>query len=74
MFHKIIEMNNNGTIFPIWATCLGFELIHALVVNMNPDVLSSLDEPDMNLTLRINVTETPGELYKKIPSNLLKYV
>lgn len=43
-------MNQKGIHFPIWGTCLGFELLNALVVNMNPAVLTTLNPADRNLS------------------------
>ncbi|TMW42006.1 hypothetical protein DOY81_012914, partial [Sarcophaga bullata] len=33
IYELAIEMNNNGTYFPIWGTCLGFELLVYLSAN-----------------------------------------
>lgn len=33
VFNKVIEMNKQGVNFPLWTTCQGFELIHAIVAN-----------------------------------------
>lgn len=43
LFEKGLKSNDDGIYFPIWGTCLGFELIHTLVADFASDVLSEID-------------------------------
>jgi len=51
LLNKAIEANKKGDVFPIWGTCLGFELLHYLTADFTMDVL-------INVTGETNATRT----------------
>lgn len=55
LFQLALELNDNGTYFPVWATCLGFEWL----VQLTTGDLSSLDSglDSMNISLPLNFTD-----------------
>ena len=54
----IIQANDRGDYFPIWGTCLGFELLTVLTAEKN--LLKSTDTEDITLNLQF----APGLLVK----------
>lgn len=67
---KAIEFNDNGDHFPIWGTCLGYELL-LLAVSKNMSLLIDVDGAN-DVAKTINVTEEGLEgLYANMDSHLL---
>ena len=71
LFQKALNANKMGDYFPIWGTCLGFQLLHYLVNN--------LTYPMQNITNELYVTRNliydfgGSRLYQNIDINLRNY-
>ena len=46
-----VEMNNNGTYFPIWGTCLGFQLLFYAASGGNKHTRTRIPPINANLPL-----------------------
>lgn len=51
LYDLAIKANDNGDYFPLWGTCLGFELLGYLATSKNYSVLSSVDAENLSLPL-----------------------
>ncbi len=43
MIKLAIETNDKGVYFPVWGTCLGFELLHSVLLDLSPDFLKDIN-------------------------------
>ncbi|KAJ6244881.1 protease family c26 gamma-glutamyl hydrolase [Anaeramoeba flamelloides] len=50
IYNEVIKKNKEGTYFPLWGTCLGFEILSVLA-SENPDLLSQVDAENLPLPL-----------------------
>lgn len=53
IFDKVIEINQSGKIFPLWATCQGFELIYYLLYN-DLSILQNFDSWKYFIPMELN--------------------
>ncbi|KAF0683467.1 Aste57867_24501 [Aphanomyces stellatus] len=59
MYTLVLEMNANGTYFPLWGTCLGFEWL----IQLQSQNLSILDHVDArNMSSKVDILRNPGRL------------
>lgn len=64
LLNKAIDANNNGVHFPIWGTCMGYELI-VLALTDNDKALSHLNSPNHTLdTTLVNFSQS--QLYSSL--------
>ncbi|KAG8441186.1 hypothetical protein GDO86_006798 [Hymenochirus boettgeri] len=71
IFYKLaIESTASGHYFPIWGTCMGFQLLTALTTGM--DLLSST--PSYNVSLPLNLTShvSSSKMFRNAPPGLLQ--
>jgi len=52
VFNKIKEYNDNGTYYPAWGTCLGFEDFVVYAADEGKDVLEVFNVPNASLPLK----------------------
>ncbi len=57
VFEQVLSLNKAGVYMPLWATCLGFEMLNFLAAGANISVLSSGFDSE-NLTLPLTFTST----------------
>lgn len=50
-FNRAIQANKHGDYFPMWGTCLGFEML--TVMAAGHDVLSDTDSENMTIPLKL---------------------
>ena len=55
------QANDNGDYFPLWGTCLGFELLGYLATDKNYSVLSAVDAENLSLPLDFKYLERKSE-------------
>lgn len=55
LFNLALELNNNGTYFPVWAACLGFEWLVQLTTGDLNSLNNGLDSN--NISLPLNFTD-----------------
>lgn len=71
LFNWAVEANNNGDVFPIHGTCLGFQLLHILVSNVSRnDLLIETDSVSHPSTLLWSGKEKDSRMFKDLPADL----
>jgi len=60
VLNKVLEFNNNGVYYPLFAICQGIELLHVLIAN-STSVLTNYDSYDIMLPIDLNKTELKDE-------------
>ena len=58
----------NGDIFPMWGTCLGFQAL--TVLGAGKDLLTNLSAEDVNLPLNFTTPPQSSHLFASLPSTL----
>jgi gamma-glutamyl hydrolase len=71
MFNLAIQANQAGDYFPLWGTCLGFELLSMMVANGNFSVLSHVDAENISLPLKFVVEPKKTRLFSKASSLII---
>ncbi|TQD80270.1 hypothetical protein C1H46_034168 [Malus baccata] len=72
IFKKIIEKNDAGDHFPLYAICLGFELL-AMIISKNKKILETFSAVDVASTLQFTENAViEGTVFQRFPSDLLK--
>ncbi|KAJ0101026.1 hypothetical protein Patl1_04901 [Pistacia atlantica] len=72
IFKKILEKNDAGDHFPLYAICLGFELL-TMIISKNTNILESFNAADQASTLQfIRNTNIDGTVFQRFPPDLLK--
>lgn len=72
IFKRIIEKNDAGDHFPLYAICLGFELL-TMIISKNKKILESFNAADMASTLQFSEnTNIEGTVFQRFPPDLLK--
>ncbi|XP_013400427.1 gamma-glutamyl hydrolase-like [Lingula anatina] len=69
-FKLAIEAYDRGDYFPLWGTCLGFELLTALATGKN--VLKDCSDMDISIPLHFEQDFRKGRLYREIPESLVQ--
>ncbi|XP_023694234.1 gamma-glutamyl hydrolase [Paramormyrops kingsleyae] len=71
-FQLALKANKMGNYFPLWGTCMGFQLLTVMVAGEN--LLSNTTAE--NLALPLNLTEEAhsSHMFKDFPANLLKAI
>ncbi|CAL1542810.1 unnamed protein product [Lymnaea stagnalis] len=70
LYDLAIQANDKGDYFPIWGTCLGFELMTKLTANKN--YLQRTETKILTLPLRFQKGFQNSRLFKDVPSDLVK--
>eukprot|EP01113_Clastostelium_recurvatum_P036048 TRINITY_DN5090_c0_g1_i3.p1 TRINITY_DN5090_c0_g1~~TRINITY_DN5090_c0_g1_i3.p1 ORF type:complete len:319 (-),score=58.44 TRINITY_DN5090_c0_g1_i3:41-976(-) len=68
MYSKAIKSNDAGDVFPLWGTCLGFELLSMMAGGGNISILTHFDAENISLP----VTFYPGARDSRMLGNLSK--
>mmetsp|Transcript_16637 Transcript_16637/g.30514 ORF Transcript_16637/g.30514 Transcript_16637/m.30514 type:complete len:340 (+) Transcript_16637:2035-3054(+) len=74
LFQWALEANRNGDYFPIWGTCLGFELLNVLASGNNATVLTGsglFDAEDYPTPVTFTEKAASSELLGKMPRYLV---
>lgn len=72
LFKKAVKANDAGIYFPIWGTCLGFELIHVIAADFADDVLTSIQD-ESAVTRSLNFTQYASRMFAGLPLHLKMY-
>lgn len=70
--NKIIDLNTNGTHFPVWGTCMGYEMI-ALAMTNNLTLLNFVNSPNHVLNTEI-VDFNKSPLFQSLSGQSLQAV
>ncbi|KAK9204257.1 hypothetical protein WN943_014515 [Citrus x changshan-huyou] len=72
IFKKILEKNDAGDHFPVYAICLGFELL-SMIVSEDRNILETFDGANQASTLQfVKNINIEGTLFQRFPPELLK--
>lgn len=64
-----IQVNDNGTHFPIWGTCLGFEEL--TVITSKKKLLIATNTRNLSLPLKFTKDAAGSRMFKNFPENLM---
>lgn len=68
-----MEANDKGDYFPIWGTCLGFEVM-LMAVAKNSTVLQNFNSTNHSLKLKFYDKGTKSDLYQDMPDRMRTYL
>lgn len=72
VFKKVLEKNDAGEYFPLYAICLGFELL-TMAISKDRNILEEFSAVDQASTLQfMENINTEGTVFQRFPSDLLK--
>ncbi|KAJ1441627.1 Peptidase C26 [Sesbania bispinosa] len=72
IFKKVLEKNDAGDHFPLYAICLGFELI-TMIISKDNDILEEFTASNQASTLQfVENTNIEGTVFQRFPPDLLK--
>ncbi|KAJ4837383.1 Gamma-glutamyl hydrolase 2 [Turnera subulata] len=72
IFKKVLAMNDAGYHFPLYAICLGFELL-TMIISKDSKILESFNAADQASTLQfVNNIGIEGTVFQRFPPDLLK--
>ncbi|CAH2067833.1 unnamed protein product [Thlaspi arvense] len=72
IFNKALERNDAGEHFPVYAICLGFELL-TMIISQNTDILEKVDAKNSASSLQfVENVNTEGTVFQRFPPDLLK--
>ena len=69
IYELALDANKNGDYFPLWGTCLGFEML--AVVGAGDNILASCKAEGISSTLSFSAEYKTSKLYSRLPSDLL---
>ncbi|KAJ4980419.1 hypothetical protein NE237_031256 [Protea cynaroides] len=72
IFEQVLEKNDLGEHFPLFATCLGFELLN-MIISKDVNILERFKASDQSSTLQFTQnTKLEGTMFQRFPPDLLK--
>ncbi|OIV92464.1 hypothetical protein TanjilG_02227 [Lupinus angustifolius] len=72
IFKKILERNDAGDHFPLYATCLGFELL-TMIISKDNNILEEFSALNQASTLQfVENANIEGTVFQRFPPDLLK--
>lgn len=74
LLNKTIIANTENDYFPIWATCMGMQLL--CILRSDPDVLSSdsFDSEEISLPLHLAPEAETSRLLRNVPHNMMTWL
>jgi len=72
VFKKAIEMNDNGTYFPIIGICLGFETLHALASKGRQGIITPFDAENMPVPLNLTKHAFESRIFEGLSKSLMQ--
>ncbi|TRY74220.1 hypothetical protein DNTS_033174 [Danionella cerebrum] len=69
-FNLALKANDDGDFFPIWGTCLGFQLLTVLVSGQN--LLCKTPAENVTFPLNFSSEAQSSRIFQRFPSELLK--
>lgn len=70
IFDTAIELNQNGEYFPIWGTCLGFELLGYLATN-SEEIRTDCDSNKVSLPLEFKSDYGESRMFQLCPNEVI---
>ncbi|XP_009106586.1 gamma-glutamyl hydrolase 2 [Brassica rapa] len=72
IFTRALERNDGGEHFPVYAICLGFELL-TMIISQNTDIFEKVDAKNAASSLQfVGNVSTQGTVFQRFPPELLK--
>ncbi|KAK4782217.1 hypothetical protein SAY86_016319 [Trapa natans] len=72
VFKKVLAKNDAGDHFPLYAICLGFELL-TMIISENRNILEEFDATDQASTLEfLKNVDIEGTVFQRFPPDLLQ--
>ncbi|EXC10782.1 Gamma-glutamyl hydrolase [Morus notabilis] len=72
IFKKVLERNDAGEYFPLYAICLGFEIL-TMIISKDNKILESFSASDMASTLQFTQNvNIEGTVFQRFPPDLLR--
>ncbi|KAL1205707.1 Gamma-glutamyl hydrolase 2 [Cardamine amara subsp. amara] len=72
IFSKVLEKNDAGEHFPLYAICLGFELL-TMIISQNTDILEKVDAKNSASSLQfVENVNIKGTIFQRFPPELLE--
>ncbi|XP_055086240.1 gamma-glutamyl hydrolase-like [Periophthalmus magnuspinnatus] len=71
LFDLAMEANDRGDYFPLWGTCLGFQLMACVIGEKNGHVLSTTNNSDVALPLNFTKEAKESRMFKSFPKDTL---
>lgn len=72
LYRSAIKANQNGDYFPLWGTCLGFQLLTALATGK--DLMTEFDAENLMLPLNFSDGYKDSRLYGNLPDDVFHYL
>jgi gamma-glutamyl hydrolase len=66
------EVNDNGTYFPVWGTCLGFEMLTIAIAN-DSRVMGNFNDTYQLHNQTVLAASNGSKLFKNMPKNLFEW-
>ncbi|KDR20013.1 Gamma-glutamyl hydrolase [Zootermopsis nevadensis] len=70
LYQRAVSKNNAGDYFPVWGTCLGFELLTYLATRQH-NILTACDSENVALPLKFKLGYKNSRLYEDAPKKIL---
>lgn len=72
IYEFALKANDNGDYFPLWGTCLGFQLLTALTSGQN--LLSTVDAENIMMPLNLEPGYNNSRLFGNLPHDVFKII
>eukprot|EP00823_Brevimastigomonas_motovehiculus_P007019 TRINITY_DN603_c0_g1_i1.p1 TRINITY_DN603_c0_g1~~TRINITY_DN603_c0_g1_i1.p1 ORF type:complete len:336 (-),score=56.74 TRINITY_DN603_c0_g1_i1:247-1254(-) len=69
LYNLTVEAYSHGDYFPMWGTCLGFELVQ-IMQSLDENILSSLEAENISLALNLTTEAKHSRLLGSAPSDI----
>ncbi|KXJ14950.1 gamma-glutamyl hydrolase A [Exaiptasia diaphana] len=73
IFDLAVKANDAGDVFPLWGTCLGFQMLHVLAAN-GKDILTSCKGENVSLPLNFTEGYEDSRMFGKAPQDIKTYL
>ncbi|PUZ65171.1 hypothetical protein GQ55_3G201900 [Panicum hallii var. hallii] len=73
VFQYVLDRNDAGELFPLFAQCLGFELV-SMIVSKDNNILETFDAQNQASTLQFPSYSFEGTVFQRFDSDLIKKV
>jgi len=64
-----IEANDKGDFFPVWGTCLGFEVM-MISIAKNTTILTTFNSTNHSMKLKFFEKATKSDIFKDMPERM----
>ncbi|KAK7491912.1 hypothetical protein BaRGS_00016931 [Batillaria attramentaria] len=72
MYNLTLQAAARGDLFPLWGTCLGFQLLNTITAGKN--LLQATDADNLTMPLQFSPDYTNSRLFGKVPKDVYQYL